>query len=183
MLWRRSNNNGEAFATVHVGVRTTFLREVYEPWFQQALTLMGFALGTALLVAFLLGNLALRPLEEISLQLDYWTAADQADQRRQNAQAGHGGPRLQQNRADRPAHAQCGGGLFRIEGESRSDSRQPAGRHSALHRGWARGAGLRGGAALPQRGARQPAGPARARRSSTARRCWAGPCARPSMPE
>ena len=70
-------NNGEDFASVHVGVRTTFLREVYKPWFQQALTLMGFALGTALLVAFLLGNLALQPLEDISRQLDYWTAADQ----------------------------------------------------------------------------------------------------------
>jgi hypothetical protein len=34
------------------------------------LTLMGFVLGTALLVAFLLSNLALRPMEQISLQLD-----------------------------------------------------------------------------------------------------------------
>jgi signal transduction histidine kinase len=70
-------NNGEDFASVHVGVRTTFLREAYKPWFLRALTLMGFALGTALLVAFLLGNLALQPLEDISRQLDYWTAADQ----------------------------------------------------------------------------------------------------------
>jgi PAS domain S-box-containing protein len=69
--------NGELFATVHVGVRTTLLRAVYAPWLVEALTLMGFALGTALVVAFLLGNLALRPLEEISLQLDYWTAADE----------------------------------------------------------------------------------------------------------
>ena len=35
-------------------------------------TLMAFALGAALIVAFLLSNLALRPLEEISMQLDYW---------------------------------------------------------------------------------------------------------------
>src|SRR3954451_1793357 len=35
---------------------------------------MGFALGIALLVALLLSNLALRPLEEISMQLDYWTS-------------------------------------------------------------------------------------------------------------
>jgi signal transduction histidine kinase len=72
-------NNGEDFASVHVGVRTTFLRAVYKPWFQRALTLMGFALGTALLVAFLLGNLALQPLEDISRQLDYWTAAGGTD--------------------------------------------------------------------------------------------------------
>jgi len=67
------DRNGEPFATVHVGVRTTFLREVYRPWLEEAFTLMGFALGTALLVALLLSNLALQPLEEISMQLDYWS--------------------------------------------------------------------------------------------------------------
>ncbi|MGB8261740.1 MAG: ATP-binding protein [Terracidiphilus sp.] len=73
--------NHEPFATVHVGVRTTLLRAVYAPWLAEALTLMGFALATALLVAFLLGNLALRPLEEISLQLDYWTPpGEEADE-------------------------------------------------------------------------------------------------------
>jgi signal transduction histidine kinase len=66
--------NGAPFITVHVGVRTTLLRAVYEPWLATTFTLMGFALGTALLVAFLLSNLALRPLEQISQQLDYWTA-------------------------------------------------------------------------------------------------------------
>jgi signal transduction histidine kinase len=35
---------------------------------------MGLALGTALVAAFLLSNLALRPMERISKQLDYWTA-------------------------------------------------------------------------------------------------------------
>ncbi len=68
------DRNGQLFATVNVGVRTTLLRAFYAPWLGEALTLMGFALGTALLVAFLLSNLALRPMEEISLQLDYWTA-------------------------------------------------------------------------------------------------------------
>ena len=70
--------NGELFASVHVGVRTTLLRAVYAPWLAEAFTLMSFALGTALLVAFLLGNLALQPLEEISRQLDFWTAASEA---------------------------------------------------------------------------------------------------------
>jgi signal transduction histidine kinase len=70
--------NGELFASVHVSVRTTLLRAVYAPWLAEAFTLMGFALGTALLVAFLLGNLALQPLEEISRQLDFWTAASEA---------------------------------------------------------------------------------------------------------
>ena len=67
--------NGQPFATVHVGVRTTFLRAVYEPWLSATITLMVLVLGAALIAAFLLSNLALRPLEEISLQLDYWTAA------------------------------------------------------------------------------------------------------------
>jgi signal transduction histidine kinase len=67
--------NGELFASVHVGVRTTLLRAVYAPRLAEAFTLMAFALVTALVVAFLLGNLALRPMEQISRQLDYWSAA------------------------------------------------------------------------------------------------------------
>jgi signal transduction histidine kinase len=77
------DRNGEPFATVHVGARTTLLREAYSPWLRETLTLTGFALGSALLAALLLSNLALRPMEEISMQLDYWTAAgevtDEAD--------------------------------------------------------------------------------------------------------
>jgi signal transduction histidine kinase len=69
------DRNGEPFATVHVGARTTLLREAYSPWLRETLTLTGFALGSALLAALLLSNLALRPMEEISMQLDYWTAA------------------------------------------------------------------------------------------------------------
>ncbi|MGB7549193.1 MAG: ATP-binding protein [Terracidiphilus sp.] len=70
--------NGEPFATVHVGARTTLLQAVYAPWLAEALTLMGFALGTSLVAAFLLSNLALQPLEEISQQLDFWTAPSEA---------------------------------------------------------------------------------------------------------
>jgi signal transduction histidine kinase len=69
------DRNGELFATVHVGARTTLLREVYTPWLAEALTLTCFALGAALIAALLLSNLALRPLEDINMQLDYWTAA------------------------------------------------------------------------------------------------------------
>jgi len=64
------DNNGEPFVTVHVGVRTTLLRAVYAPLLTEAITIMGFVLGAALLVAFLLSNLALEPMEQISLQLD-----------------------------------------------------------------------------------------------------------------
>jgi signal transduction histidine kinase len=70
--------NGKPFASVHVGVRTTFLSAVYKPWLAATLKLMGFVLGMALIAAFLLSNVALQPLEEISLQLDYWTANSEA---------------------------------------------------------------------------------------------------------
>ena len=66
------DRNSQPFLSVHVGVRTTLLQAVYEPSLKEAFELMAFALGTALVVAFLLSNLALRPLEEISMQLDYW---------------------------------------------------------------------------------------------------------------
>ncbi|MGH9599966.1 MAG: sensor histidine kinase, partial [Terracidiphilus sp.] len=69
------DRNEQLFATVHVGVHTSLLRASFAPWLREALTLMAFALGMALIVAFLLSNIALRPMEEISLQLDYWTAA------------------------------------------------------------------------------------------------------------
>jgi signal transduction histidine kinase len=79
------DRNGEPFATVHIGVRTTLLRAVYEPWLEEALTLMGFALVAALVTAFLLGDRALRPMEEISMQLDYWTAASEAADEEEHA--------------------------------------------------------------------------------------------------
>jgi len=68
-------NNGKLFATVHVGVHTSLLRAVYEPVLKKALWLMSFALIAALVAAFLLSNLALRPMTQISRQLDRLTAA------------------------------------------------------------------------------------------------------------
>lgn len=70
--------NNKPFVFVHVGVSAAFLRQAYGPWLRDSFELMGFALGIALLVALLLSNLALRPLEEISMQLDYWTAAGES---------------------------------------------------------------------------------------------------------
>lgn len=66
------DSNNAPFLSVHVGVETRLLQHVYEPSLKEAFTLMAFAAGTALIAAFLLSNLALRPLEEISMQLDYW---------------------------------------------------------------------------------------------------------------
>ena len=88
---------------------------------------MELVLGTALIAAFLLSNLALRPLEQISLQLDYWTASagaasEAAAEEEAAPPAGYGGAGLQQDRTHRPAHAQRGRGLLRVEGESGPDS-------------------------------------------------------------
>jgi len=71
-------NNGAPFISVHVGVRTTLLRAVYAPLLGEAFTLMGFVLGAALLVGFLLSNLALQPMEQISLQLDALNLASES---------------------------------------------------------------------------------------------------------
>ncbi len=68
--------NGEPFINVRVGVSTALLGAVYKPWISETRTLMGFALITALLVAFFLSNLALRPFEAISLELEYLTIAN-----------------------------------------------------------------------------------------------------------
>ena len=68
-------NNGKFFASVHVGVHTSLLRAAYDPVLKKAFWLMGFALIAALLAAFSLSNLALRPMTEISRQLDRLTAA------------------------------------------------------------------------------------------------------------
>ena len=65
--------NNRPFATVRVGIRTSLLLALYQPMVAPALTLMGLALLTSLVVAFLLGNLALSPMEELSMQLDYWS--------------------------------------------------------------------------------------------------------------
>jgi signal transduction histidine kinase len=78
------DRNGEPFISVHVGVSTALLGAVYKPWLRETATLMGFTFGTALLAAFLLGNLALKPLEAISLQLDYWAPASADNSNEEN---------------------------------------------------------------------------------------------------
>jgi signal transduction histidine kinase len=80
--------NGLPFVSVHIGVSTTFLRAVYMPWLLESRNLMGFVLGAALVVALLLSNFALRPIEEISMQLDYWvTPSEEEDSSRAGSQA------------------------------------------------------------------------------------------------
>jgi len=65
--------NGAPFLVVHVGVRSTFLKNSYEPWLLDALIFAALAALAAMLAAGLLANLALRPLEAISARLESLT--------------------------------------------------------------------------------------------------------------
>lgn len=68
--------NFEPFATVRVGIRTTFLRYVVEPWLLAALTYTGIAILCSLAFSAFLANLALNPIEEISSRLDALAQAE-----------------------------------------------------------------------------------------------------------
>jgi signal transduction histidine kinase len=65
--------NGAPFLEVHVGVRSTFLRNSYEPWLRAALIFGLLAAVVAMIVAGLLANVALQPIEQISMQLEHLT--------------------------------------------------------------------------------------------------------------
>jgi signal transduction histidine kinase len=67
--------NGDPFLVVHVGVRSTFLKNSYEPWLLDALIFAALAALAAMLSAGLLTNVALRPLEAISARLESLTLA------------------------------------------------------------------------------------------------------------
>ena len=69
------DRNGKPFLVAHIGVRSTFLGNSYEPWLRAALWFaLAAALG-AMLAAGVLANLALRPLEAISTRLESLTRA------------------------------------------------------------------------------------------------------------
>jgi signal transduction histidine kinase len=68
--------NLEPFATVRVGVRTTFLRFVVEPWLIAALMYTGVAILCSLIFAAFLANLALKPIEQIGARLDALALAE-----------------------------------------------------------------------------------------------------------
>jgi signal transduction histidine kinase len=65
--------NGKPFLAIHVGVRSTFLRNSYEPWLRAAFLFALMAAGAAMLAAAVLANAALQPIEQISRQLQKLT--------------------------------------------------------------------------------------------------------------
>lgn len=62
--------NGQPFLTAHLGVRSTLLRNAYAPWLRDAAMVCVFALAGSLLVAAAISAAAMRPLEDISRELD-----------------------------------------------------------------------------------------------------------------
>jgi signal transduction histidine kinase len=68
----RTLPNGQKvpFLTIRVGIHTTFLRNVFAPWIWASLTFTGIAILSSLIIAALLANLALQPIEQINLRLD-----------------------------------------------------------------------------------------------------------------
>jgi PAS domain S-box-containing protein len=66
----------EPLGTIRVGVRTTFLRFVVEPWLITALTYAGVAILCSLVFAAFLANLALKPIDDIGARLDALTLAE-----------------------------------------------------------------------------------------------------------
>jgi signal transduction histidine kinase len=70
--------HGQTLATVHIGVRTTFLSNAFKPWFVETISLIGFSILVTLTVSAFVANLALKPIERISQQLDVFTQAAEA---------------------------------------------------------------------------------------------------------
>jgi signal transduction histidine kinase len=68
--------NDQPFLTVRVGIRTTLLRFVFKPWLVQLLSFVGLAMVISLVVAALVANLALQPIEQISRRLDALAALE-----------------------------------------------------------------------------------------------------------
>ncbi len=64
------DRNGSPFLVVHLGVRSTFLKNSYEPWLRAALWFALAAALAAMLAAGALASVALRPIEQISRQLE-----------------------------------------------------------------------------------------------------------------
>lgn len=67
--------NNAPFLTVRVGVRTTFLRSELAPWLRVELAIVFLALVFSIVLAALLANMALHPLQAISDRLDQFMLA------------------------------------------------------------------------------------------------------------
>ena len=67
--------NGLPFLIVHVGVRSTFLKNSYQPWLLAALKFALLAGLASMVAAGVVANTALQPIQQISNQLERLTLA------------------------------------------------------------------------------------------------------------
>ena len=83
--------NGRPFATVHIGMRTSFLLQAFRPTLFQAFAYTSGALLLSLLAAAVVSSLALKPIEQISRRLDVLNAdalqAEATEKQRPNTDA------------------------------------------------------------------------------------------------
>ena len=68
--------NGRPFLTVHLGIRSTFLKNNYVPWLKTGLLLAVLGGLFAMLTAGVLASIAVRPIEEISRRLELLAGND-----------------------------------------------------------------------------------------------------------
>ncbi|MBS1813988.1 MAG: two-component sensor histidine kinase [Acidobacteria bacterium] len=69
--------NGAPFLTVHLGVRSSLLRNSYAPLLKSSILFSGFAIAGCILAALLLSTVALRPIQEINRRLDRLSALEE----------------------------------------------------------------------------------------------------------
>ena len=74
------DRNGKTFLVVHIGLTSTFLENSYVPWLKDAFFVALAAALISMLAAGLLASVALRPIEEISRQLERLTGAEEAEE-------------------------------------------------------------------------------------------------------
>jgi signal transduction histidine kinase len=74
-ITQKLDRNGMPFLVVHLGVRSTFLKNSYQPWLRAALIFALLSAIAAMVAAGLLANVALRPLQAISERLESFTLA------------------------------------------------------------------------------------------------------------
>src|SRR5579872_2793236 len=68
--------NNQPFLSIRIGIRTTFLQNALRPWLKKSLWFISLAMLISIVVAALLANLALQPIEEISKRLDTLAAQE-----------------------------------------------------------------------------------------------------------
>jgi signal transduction histidine kinase len=73
------DRNGKPFLTVHIGVRSTFLKANYLPSLRDGLFLALLCGGITMLAAGVLASLALRPIEDISRRLELLAGVEAAE--------------------------------------------------------------------------------------------------------